>query len=123
MEHFSKKQKTNQTEFRINQKGDRLHVKWKDYKILFNKWIDKKRYCYIKWESYLKEVKGIDTPNFAKITVIENLKSDVDRLDIVKLKTTTVDISKLSLEGKILVLKTMCMVILLRNFLQLIQVN
>ena len=90
---------------------------------MFNNWIDKKRYCYIKWESYLKKVKSIDTPKFAKITVIENLKSDVDRLDIIKLKTTTVDISKLSIEGNILVLKTMYMVILLRSFLQLIQVN
>ena len=39
-------QKTNQTEFRvekvIKRKGDKLHVKWKDFDNSFNSWIDKK---------------------------------------------------------------------------------
>ena len=39
-------QKANQTEFRvekvIKQKGDKLYVKWKDYDISFNSWIDRK---------------------------------------------------------------------------------
>ena len=39
-------QKTNQKEFRIEKilkrKGDKLHVKWKDYDNSFNSWIDKK---------------------------------------------------------------------------------
>ena len=41
-------QKTNQKEFRIekvtNRKADKLYVKWKGYKNLFNDWIDKKRH-------------------------------------------------------------------------------
>ena len=39
-------QKTNQKEFRIKKvikgKGDKLYLKWKGYKSLFNSWIDKK---------------------------------------------------------------------------------
>ena len=39
-------QKANQKEFRvekvIKQKSDKLYVKWKDYDISFNSWIDKK---------------------------------------------------------------------------------
>ena len=39
-------QKVNQKEFRvekvIKQKGDKLYVKWKDYDISFNSWIDRK---------------------------------------------------------------------------------
>ena len=39
-------QKTNQREFRvekvIKRKGDKLHVKWKDYNSSFKSWIDKK---------------------------------------------------------------------------------
>ena len=38
--------KTNQKEFRIKKvikgKGDKLYLKWKRYKSLFNSWIDKK---------------------------------------------------------------------------------
>ena len=41
-------QKTSQKEFRIEKvmkrKGDKLCVKWKGYKNLFNSWIDKKRH-------------------------------------------------------------------------------
>ena len=45
---FYKKElrKINQTEFRIekviNRKGDKLYVKWKGYRILFNSWFDKR---------------------------------------------------------------------------------
>ena len=39
-------QKTNQNEFRIekviNEKGDKLYVKWKGYDSSLNSWIDKK---------------------------------------------------------------------------------
>ena len=39
-------QKANRKEFRvekvIKQKSDKLYVKWKDYDISFNSWIDKK---------------------------------------------------------------------------------
>ena len=41
-----KLQKTNQKEFwiqkLIKRKGDKLYVKWKDYDISFNSWINKK---------------------------------------------------------------------------------
>ena len=51
--HYEKEsQKTNQIECRlekvITKKGDKLHVKWKGYDNSFNRWIDKKRYHYIK---------------------------------------------------------------------------
>ena len=36
-------QKTNQQEFRIKRKGDKLYVKWKGYDSLLNSWIKKKR--------------------------------------------------------------------------------
>ena len=35
-------QKTNQQEFRIKRKGDKLYVKWKGYDNLLNSWIKKK---------------------------------------------------------------------------------
>ena len=35
-------QKTNEKEFRIEKKGDKLYVKWKGYNNSFNSWIDKK---------------------------------------------------------------------------------
>ena len=39
MERFTK---TNQKEFRVKRKGDKLYVKWKGYDSSFNSWIDKK---------------------------------------------------------------------------------
>ena len=44
----------------------------------------------------MKGATDIDTSNFAKETALASLKSDVDSLDIDKLETTTVDLSKLS---------------------------
>ena len=44
----------------------------------------------------MKGATDIDTSNFAKETALACLKSDVDSLDIDKLETTTVDLSKLS---------------------------
>ena len=35
-------QKTNQKEFRIEKKGDKLYVKWKGYDNSFDSWINKK---------------------------------------------------------------------------------
>ena len=46
--------------------------------------------------SDLKGATDINTSNFAKETALASLKSDVDSLDIDKLETTTVDLSKLS---------------------------
>ena len=44
----------------------------------------------------MKGATDINTSNFAKETALASLKSDVDSLDIDKLETTTVDLSKLS---------------------------
>ena len=44
----------------------------------------------------LKKETGIDTSEFAKKTDLASLKSDVGGLGIEKLKTVTVDLSKLS---------------------------
>ena len=67
------------------------------------RWI---RYRYIKWvelnlsndvaKSDLKSETGIDTSKFAKKLDLARLKLDVDKLDIDKLKTTLVDLSKIS---------------------------
>ena len=57
-------QKANQTEFKIEKivekKGDNFYGKCKGYDNLFNFWIDKKRYCYMKsviFESHIPTVK------------------------------------------------------------------
>ena len=44
----------------------------------------------------LKNVTHVDTSNFALKTNLANLKAEVDKLDTDKLKTVTVDLSKLS---------------------------
>ena len=44
----------------------------------------------------LKNATGIDTSDFAEIADLDNLKSDVDKLDIDKLVPVPVDLSKLS---------------------------
>ena len=44
----------------------------------------------------LKNVTGADSSQFAQKYNLANLKSDVDRLNIGKWKTTAVDLSKLS---------------------------
>ena len=44
----------------------------------------------------LKNVAGVDTPKFAKKVDLAILKSEIDKLDIIKLETTKVDLSKLS---------------------------
>ena len=44
LERFTKKnsKKTNQKEFIIKRKGDKLYIKWKSYDNSFNSWIDEK---------------------------------------------------------------------------------
>ena len=104
-------QKTNQTQFRIKKvvkrKGDKLYVKWKDYDIYFNSWINKKILLYkmsyfpepytrskskIKVEfdlpndatkSGLKNATGADTLKFAEKANLASIKSDIEKLDIV----------------------------------------
>ena len=44
----------------------------------------------------IKNITDVDTSNFASKTNLANLKTEVDKLDIGKLKTVPVDLSKLS---------------------------
>ena len=43
----------------------------------------------------IKEATGFDTSNFTKETVLTNLKSDVDKLDIEKVKNVPSNLSNL----------------------------
>ena len=105
-------QKTNQKEFRVEKvtrrKGKKLCVKWKGYISSFNSWIDKKdsikewifsrtKIFRRKSESWtnlsncatktdLKNARGIDKSSFARKVDLANLISNVDKLDIDKLK-------------------------------------
>ena len=110
LERFTKK---NQKEFRIEKvierKVDKLYVKWKEYNNSFNNWIDEKEIIWIneyfpepkylgervKFEldmsNYatkrdLKNATGVDTSVFAKRIDLANPKSDLDKLDIDKVK-------------------------------------
>ena len=47
-------------------------------------------------KSNLKNAPGADTSQFAKKDDLANLKSDIDNLDIDKLETVSIDLSKLS---------------------------
>ena len=91
-------QKTNQKEFRIEKvfkrKGDKLYVKWKGYDNSFNSWID-----------VTFNVTHVDTSGFALKTNLASLKTEVDKLDIGKLTTVPVDLSKLGDVVKIYVVK------------------
>ena len=109
-------QKTNQKEFRIEKvikrKGHKLYVKWKGYNNSFHSWIDKKDIVWMSeyfaelkslggkvkvkldWSNYatkmdLKNAAGIDTSSFAKKFHLANLKSNVDKLDVDKLKNVS----------------------------------
>ena len=44
----------------------------------------------------LKNGTGVETSNFVKMADLANVKSEVDKLDISKLKSTPVDLSKRS---------------------------
>ena len=95
-------------------------MKWKGYDNRFNSWIDKKD--LIKMSQYfpkpfrsfggninvkvdmsnyatktdLKNVTHVDTSSFALKTNLASLKTEVDKLDIDKLMSVPVDLSKLS---------------------------
>ena len=113
-------QKTSQKEFRIEKvlkrKGDKLYVKWKEYSISFNSWINKKdlikmsqyfpkpfnsHFCdsikiKIDLSNYatktdIKKISHVDTSSFIPKTNLANLKNEVD-----KLVPIPVDLSKLS---------------------------
>ena len=112
----NKLQKTNKKEFRmekvIKRKCDKFYVKWKGYDSSFKVGLIKKMYyklmnifpkpnylgANVKVELDLpnyttktdfKNATGVDTSSFAKKTDLANLKSDVDKLDIGKLKNVT----------------------------------
>ena len=117
--------KTNQKEFRIEKvikrKGNKLYVTWKSYYNSVNSWIDKKRHC-IKISQYfpksyrsfkanikveldlasyerkaeLKNAAGVDTSNLAAKSYLAHLKAEVHKIDVDKLKTLPVDLSKIS---------------------------
>ena len=89
VEMFYKKelQRTHQKEFRVEKV-----IKRKGYK-LYN---EQKSYDNYATKSDLQKATGVATSNFAKRTVLASLKSDLDILDIDKLKTAHVNLSTLS---------------------------
>ena len=104
-------QKTNQKEFRIEKvikrKRNKLHVKWKkeSYKMI---------QCFPPYRSHggdikveldlssyatkidLKNVTHVDVSSFASKTNLAGLKTQVDKIDVDKLKTVPADLAKLS---------------------------
>ena len=120
LERFTKKncKKTNQKGFIvekvIKRKGDKLYVKWKDYDKSFNSWIDKKDKVYMSEYSPepkldllnyatkvdLKNATGVNTSNFAKKADLANLNSNVDKLDIDKLKNVPTNLNNLKSKSR-----------------------
>ena len=117
-------QRSNQKEFRIEKilkrKSDKLYVKWKGCNNSFNSWINKKdikmkmsQYFPKLLRSYgenikvkidlsnyatkadIKNITHVNTSHFASKTNLVKLKTEVDKLDIGKLKTVPVDLSNL----------------------------
>ena len=117
-------QNTNQKQFKtekvIKNKGDKLYIKWKDYDNSFDSWIDKKilyemSQCFPKpYEAFGRDIDvNGDLSNYATKTDLKNatgiyiskleaksdlasLKAEVVKIDIDKLKTVPIDLSKLS---------------------------
>ena len=58
----------------------------------------------------IKNITHIDTSSFALKTNLANLKTEVDKLDVDKLTTSPVDLSKLSNVVKMMLLKRLCMI-------------
>ena len=73
-------------------------------------------------KSDLKYETGIDPSKFAKKPDLACLKVDADILDIDKLKTTLVDLSKVSNVVKMVSLKRLCMTNWLKKLILLILV-
>ena len=117
-------QKTNQEEFRIEKiikkEGNKLYVKWKGYDNLFSSWVDKKKpyepfggdiNVKVDLSNYatkadLKDATGIDTSSFRLKSNLASLKTELDKLEIDKLVSVSVDLSKLSDVVKNVVKKT-----------------
>ena len=118
----NKLQKANEKELRIEKilkrKSDKLYVKWKGYDSSFNSWTDKKDIAktseyFPKPNSLEENVKvemdlsnyatktdiknsiRIDTSSFAKKVHLTSLKTDVDKLDINKLKNVPTNLKSL----------------------------
>ena len=90
-----------------------MYIKWKGYDSCFNSWTDKKDVpkpfksfggnmnVKVDLSNYaikidLTNVTHVDTSSFALKTNLAGLKTEVDKLDIGKLTTVAVDLSKLS---------------------------
>ena len=58
----------------------------------------------------IKNITHADTSGFALKTNLANLNTEVDKLDIDKLKPVPTDLSKLSNVVKMMLLKKMCMI-------------
>ena len=58
----------------------------------------------------MKNITHVDISSFALKTNLANLKSEVDKLDVDKLATVPVDLSKLSNVVKMMLLKRLCMI-------------
>ena len=58
----------------------------------------------------IDDITHVDTSHFALKTNLANLKTEVDNLDVDKLATVPVDLSKLSNVVKIMLLKKLCMI-------------
>ena len=125
-------QKTNQEEFRIEKvikrKGNKICVKWKGYNNSFNSSKNLKRYYkmsqyYPPYKSSsnnvkvkldlanyatktdLKNITHVDVSSFASKTNLAALKTEVDKIDVDKLKTAPIDLARLSNLVKIDVVK------------------
>ena len=61
-------------------------------------------------KSDLNNATGVDTSEFTRKIDLANLKSDIDDLDIHKLKTVPADLTKLSNVVKNDVVKKLCMI-------------
>ena len=124
LERFEKNncKKTNQEVFTfkkvIKKTFDKLYVKWKGYDSSFNSWIDKKRHSINVWifpepkslggrvkveldlsnysrKADLKNAAGVDTSQSAKKVDLDNLKTDVDKSDIDRLRNVPTNLSNL----------------------------
>ena len=82
--HKKELQKINQTDFRvkkeIRRKGNKLHVKWKDYDHSFNSCIDKKRCYCIKWVNIF--LKHLNKPSERFVKVELDLSNYVIKSDL-----------------------------------------
>ena len=86
-------QKTNQEEFRIEKvirrKGDKLYVKWKGSRNNIKVKLDLANYAT---KNDVKNITHVDVSSFVSKTNLAALKTEVDKIDTDKLKTTPADL-------------------------------